>query len=326
VKLQNFEVKNRQIKQAFRQLANAHADRLRPRLNLSWSIWMFGTEPLEVTAERLARAGLRFVELTGNHFGDDLGYLVEEALAVLKDHGLQVSGISGMFTPDNDLSSPRWVHRQAALDYLRRETAFAAKVGATYIIVPPGGVGRPAKYDDAEVERSAATLRIAAPWFAKHHVRAAIEPIRAAETSLVHTVADAQAYLTQVNHPAIAYINGDTYHMQTEEAHVGEAILAAGSRLTNLHIADSNRRALGEGSLDLDTIIRALYLIGHNSADRFVSPEPLGPVADPYLAMQSRPDRDAADKMVVDTVRYFNEREEAVLGSLGHAGTPMEEQ
>ncbi len=34
--------------------------------------------------------------------------------------------------------------------------------------------------------------------------------------------------------------------------------------LTNLHMADSNRCALGEGSLDLDTIIMALYLIGYN--------------------------------------------------------------
>jgi len=315
VKLQNFEVKNQEIKEAFDELRESHPERLERRLNLSWSIWMFGTEPLEVTAQRLARAGVRFIELTGNHYGDDLGYDPHEVLAVLEENSLQVSGISGMFTPDNDLSSPRAVHRQAALDYLRRETAFAERVGAHYIIVPPGGVGRPTAYDDMEVTRSAATLRIAAPWFAEHHVRAAVEPIRTAETSLVHTVADAKAYLAEVNHPAIVHINGDTYHMQTEEAHVGRAILGAGEMLANLHIADSNRMALGEGSLDLDTVIRALYLIGHNKPDRFVSPEPLGPVVDPYVALQSRPDGELADQMVADTVRYFRQREEVLLAS-----------
>jgi D-psicose/D-tagatose/L-ribulose 3-epimerase len=315
MRLQNYEVKNQKIRDAFDELRRVQPERLEQPLNLSWSIWMFGTEPFEVTAGRLAAAGVSFVELTGNHYGDDLGYDAKSTLAILEDNNLKVSGISGMFTPDNDLSSARAIHRQAALDYLRRETFFAGQVGAHYIIVPPGGVGRPTPYDDMEMSRSAATLRIAAPWFSAHHVRAAVEPIRTAETSLVHTVADAKTYLAEVDDPAIAHINGDTYHMQTEEAHVGEAIIEAGDMLANLHIADSNRFGLGQGSLDLDTVIRALYLIGHNQPDRFVSPEPLGPVADPYLAMQQRPDPNLADDMVRETVRYFREREREVIGA-----------
>jgi sugar phosphate isomerase/epimerase len=315
VKAQNFEVKNQMIERAFADLVRQHPERLERRLNLSWSIWMFGTAPLEVTAGWLERAGLRYVELTGNHYGDDLGYQPNDVLATLADHGLTVSGISGMFTPDNDLSSPHAFHRQAAIDYLRRETAFAEEVGANYIIVPPGGVGRATAYDDMEFFRSAETLRVAAPWFAEHHVRSAIEPIRRAETTLVHTVAEAKAYIAAVDHPAVAYINADTYHMQTEEAHVGEAILSCGEQLANLHIADSNRWGLGDGSLDLDTVIRTLYLIGHNKEDRFVTPEPLGPVADPYVAMHSRPDEHLAERMVAATAHYFREREEEVLAS-----------
>lgn len=276
---------------------------------------MFGLEPLSVTAERLARAGISYIELTGNHYGNDLGYRADEVMEILRQNEIKVSGLSGMFTPDNDLSSSHAVHRQCALDYLRRETAFAAEVGASYIIVPPGGVGRPTPYDDMEVARSAATLRIAAPWFAEARVRAAIEPIRTAETSLVHTVAEAKAYVAAVDHPAVGHVNGDTYHMQTEEVHVGTAIVEAGDMLANLHIADSNRRSLGEGSLDLDTVIRALYLIGHNKSDRFVSFEPLGPVADPYLAMQSVPDRQSADRTVIDSASYFRQREQEVLAS-----------
>ena len=103
-----------------------------------------------------------------------------------------------------------------------------------------------------------------ADWFVEYGVKAAIEPIRAAETSLVHTVADAKRYIRKVDHPGVAHINGDVYHMQSEESHIGEAILDAGDSLVNLHFADSNRCALGEGSIDVCTIIRALYLIGHN--------------------------------------------------------------
>ena len=51
--------------------------------------------------------------------------------------------------------------------------------------------------------------------------------------------------------------------------------------IIGLHMADSSRCALGDGSMDLDTIIMALYLIGYNREGRFVTPEPLGP-GDPF--------------------------------------------
>jgi len=113
----------------------------------------------------------------------------------------------------------------------------------------------------------------------------------------------------------MAHINGDVYHMQSEEQHIGEALLETGDRLVNLHMADSNRCVLGQGSLDLDTIIMALYLIGFNAPDRFVTPEPLGPGGDPYPAMNGKPDKKALDKLVQQTVSYFREREEALLAN-----------
>jgi sugar phosphate isomerase/epimerase len=129
----------------------------------------------------------------------------------------------------------------------------------------------------------------------------------------VHTVAEARQYIAAVAHPGVAHINGDVYHMQTEEAHIGSAILEAGASLTNLHMADSNRCALGEGSLDLDTIIMALYLINYNRPGCFVTPEPLGPGGNPYPAMHGRPDQAILDALVNQTATYFREREEAVL-------------
>jgi sugar phosphate isomerase/epimerase len=130
----------------------------------------------------------------------------------------------------------------------------------------------------------------------------------------VHTIAEAKRYIQAVNHPGIAHINGDVYHMQVEEAHIGEAILDAGEMLTNLHMADSNRGALGDGSLDLDTIIMALYLTGFNSDGKFVTPEPLGPGGDPYPAMYGKSNEKLLDRLVMQTAAYFREREEALLG------------
>jgi sugar phosphate isomerase/epimerase len=164
-----------------------------------------------------------------------------------------------------------------------------------------------------EFDRSVETLRGVADLFVEHHVQAAIEPIRSAEVSFVHSVADAKRYIAAVNHPGVTSINGDVYHMQSEEAHIGEALLDAGSMLINLHLADSNRCALGEGSLDVDTIIRALYILGYNSDGHYATFEPLGPGGDPYPAMYGKPDPARLDALVVDSIRYFREREESVI-------------
>jgi hypothetical protein len=65
----------------------------------------------------------------------------------------------------------------------------------------------------------------------------------------------------------------------------------------------------------VDTIIRALYVLGYNSPRKFVTFEPLGPGGDPYPAMYGKPNPAKLDPLVNDSVRYFREREEAVLAA-----------
>jgi sugar phosphate isomerase/epimerase len=310
---QNFEARNKKIRERFEALKKTNPDRITRRLHLSWSNWGFGLESLADSAKRLEKAGFSFIELHGNHYGPDLGYEPEAALKVLGDHGLKVSGVCGMFSVDNDLSSNRPQQRQAAISYLKREIPFTEAVGGTYLLVVPAAVGRPSAYDAMEFDRSSETLRGVADLFVKHGVKAAIEPIRSAETSLIHSMSDAKRYIAAVNHPGVAHINGDVYHMQSEERHVGDALLEAGAMLVNLHFADSNRCALGQGSLDVDTIIRALYVLGYNSEGKYVTFEPLGPGGDPYPAMYGKTDPAKLDELVLDSVRYFRDREASVL-------------
>lgn len=312
---QNFQLKNDRIAAAFAELKAKHPERLKTRLNLSWSNWGFGTEELAVSVKRLKDAGIEFIELHGNQYGPDLGYKADVVRKILDDSGMKVSGICGMFSAENDLSSNSGASRQRAVDYLKRTIPFAAEVGGGYVLVVPGAVGRPNKYDDSELDRSARTLRLVADLFVRHNIKAAIEPIRSAEVSLCHAVADAQRYIQAVDHPGVRHINGDVYHMQSEESHIGEAIIQAGEQLINLHLADSNRCALGEGALDVDTLIMALYVIGCNRPGCYVTPEPLGPGGDPYPAMHGRPDAAKLDRMVRQTAEYFRRREEAVLSA-----------
>ena len=107
MKRQNFEKKNDHINERFRALKQASPEKLKTPLNLSWSNWGFGRERLSDSAKRLQKAGVPFIELHGNHYGPDLGYKVNETSRILSDHGLRVSGVCGMFSADNDLSSNR---------------------------------------------------------------------------------------------------------------------------------------------------------------------------------------------------------------------------
>lgn len=312
-KLQNYEERNRNIKDTFQKIRENNPERFRKRLNLSWSNWGFGMENLKDSAKRLRENSIKYIELHGNHYGPDLGYHYKETFDILNDSGISISGICGMFSTENDLSSNRATQRQAAIDYIKREIEFGSKVGAKYMLVVPGAVGRPTAYDDSEFERSVETLRLVADTFVKSGIKAAIEPIRSAEVSLVHTIREAKEYIDALDHPGVRHINGDVYHMQVEEQHIGTALLEAGDMMVNLHMADSNRCALGDGSMDIDTIIMALYIIGFNEDGHYVTPEPLGPGGAPYPAMYGKPDKKVLDDLVRKTVDYFREREDAVI-------------
>ena len=313
--MQNYELKTARIREDFLKYKAEHPERMQNRLRFSWSNWGFGLETLETSAKRLQTAGIPYIELHGNHHGADLGYRPEEVNRILADAGITVSGICGIYSPDNDLSSNRPIQRQAAIDYIRREVEFTAAVGGRYVLVCPGAVGRTVRYDDSEWERSLDSIARVADEFVKYGIRCAIEPIRSAETTVVNRVAQANAYIDALNHPGVQHINGDVFHMLTEESHIGEAILQCGERLTNLHLADTTRGTLGTGSLDLDTVIMALYLMNYNNlADTWVTPEPLGAGADPYPMANSKVDPAILDKMVFDSYAYFRAREEAVLG------------
>jgi len=309
MKPQNFELKNQHIRNQFLKLKSENPKALEQGLNLSWSNWGFGMEPLEASAKRLAANGIRFIELHGNRYGESLGYRADETRRILGDHGIAVAGICGMFSAENDLSSNTGVVRQRAVDYIKRNVDLGRELGANYFLVVPGAVGRPAKYDDMEFDRSVETLDLVADVFVDAGIRGAVEPIRSAEVSVVHTFAEAERYIQALDHPGVQHINGDVYHMLVEESHIGETILRHASRLTNLHLADTNRCALGDGSLDIDTLIMALYAIGYNNDWCYCTPEPLGPGGDPYPAMFGKPDPELLDSLVRKTATYWRERE-----------------
>lgn len=312
MKLQNFEKKNLEIRKKFLKLISEKKN-VENKLKLSWSNWGFGLESLKTSLQRLHNNNIRYIELHGNLYGVDLGYRSKEVKLLLNDFGMEVSGVCGMFSSDCELASSIPSVRQRAIDYIKRNVEFCNEVGGEYLLIVPGAVGRPKKYDLFEFDRAVEALRIIGDFFIKNNVKGAIEPIRADEVSICHTFDDAVKMIKTIDNDGIKYINGDLYHMLHGESHIGEAILNNGDYLINLHMADTNRMAFGTGMLDLDVVIMSLYLIGYNNKKAFCSMEPLGPSADPYYQMYGRNDPVILDKLVKESALYFYKREELLL-------------
>jgi D-psicose/D-tagatose/L-ribulose 3-epimerase len=312
MKPQNYQIVDRDVVAKFIEFRKSHP-KIERKLNLSWSNWGFGVEPFERSVARLARNHIQYVELHGNRYGPDLGYKTRETKKILDDNGVKVSGVCGMVSPESELSSNKPHITQRSIDYFRRNIEMCAELGGSYVLFTPGAVGRPKPYDDQEFYRAADAIRILGDDFLRANIRGAIEPVRSAEVSFCHTFAEARRLIDTIDHPGVRHIAGDVYHMYTEETHLSGTLLEYGHAMTNLHMADSNRRALGLGSMDLDLILMALYVVGYNNDRCFCSAEPLGPGGDPYPQMFGNPSPEILDPLVAQTARYFYEREQELL-------------
>ena len=184
MEMQNYENKRLSLLKMYREKIIKKPDIINNELKLSWSNWGFGLEPLETSVKRLFKNNLRWMELHGNRYGDDLGYKGRNVMNLMKRYDMKISGVCGMFGPENDLSSNSGIIRQNAIDYIHRQLELCHEIEALYMLVVPGAVGRSIAYDGCEFERSVETLQIVADMFLKANVKAAIEPIRSAEVSL----------------------------------------------------------------------------------------------------------------------------------------------
>ncbi len=121
-----------------------------------------------------------------------------------------------------------------------------------------------------------------------------IEPVNRYELNFVNSVDDAARLLARVERKNVG-IMPDVFHMNIEDAHIGESLYRNSKWVNYIHFADSNRLAPGQGHLDfadvLDGLKRAKW-------DGWVSIEIL-PKPDPDTAA-----RQAAEHVLPMIARY----------------------
>jgi len=187
--------------------------------------------------------------------------------ASLSDNDLSVSALAtGRMCLEEGLclSNPSAVVVAQVKERLFAVIELAARLGSAVII---GGVrGRLTGSQTEQKEqrsRAVETLRECAGLATRFGVTMLIEPINRYETNFVNSVQDGLALLEEIHAPSMKLLV-DTFHMNIEEADMFASVLKAGPSLGYVHLAENNRLAPGQGSINFARLLRIIKSIGYS--------------------------------------------------------------
>ena len=160
----------------------------------------------------------------------------------------------------NDLTAEDEAVRRQGVKYLKDcVKATAAMGGTVFSGVIYSAIGR--KIDgmpgERYWERAAAGLKEVARYAQDFGITIGIEPINRYETFLINTCEQALRLKEMIGEPNVA-IHLDAYHMNIEEDDFYTPTKQAAPHLCHFHFSESHRGIPGRGTVDWDSIYRAL--------------------------------------------------------------------
>lgn len=233
-------------------------------------VWTGGwsSEDAELAISSTAKAGFDLIEIPAL---DPSRIDVADTRARLEAHGLQ-SGLSLGLTFDTDINSEDPQRVEGGRQTLISALDVTRGVGANYL----GGVifGAMGKYLEPSTERSrrnsAAVIKEIAQEAAKDDITIGLEFVNRYESNLLNTVQQTLDYMDIVDEDNVV-VHADVYHINIEENGYRAPILACGDRLGYVHIGESNRGYLGQGTIDFEEVFGALADIDYTGPMTFES-------------------------------------------------------
>jgi sugar phosphate isomerase/epimerase len=251
-------------------------------------IWF--KEDVSKSVNRLARYGYDAIEL----YGEPSAYNFMDLRNVLKENGLEVSNICSLFSAERDLAHPDAKIRENAKEYVKSVIDMAAELGAKTMNITPTACmkTKPLANSEDELKWAVDGVYQLAELAESHGVRFVLEAWNRYEHYWLNRLDQCLEFMKQVNHKNVG-VMGDTFHMNLEETSLGDAIRNSGSHLWNIHLADSNRAAVGDGHLDFVPVVQALKDINYQG---YVSYEILPAAADPFGVLEKGVDEKWMDE------------------------------
>lgn len=233
-------------------------------------------EPLESALARAAALGFPAVEIFPTH-ADDLDGLHLRDL--LRKHHLKLAAMgtgAGWLRRKLTLTDADPHQRMLARDFIAAIVDFAGGFGAPAIIGSmqgrvPEGINR-----DEALGWLREALDQLGPRAHALETTLLYEPLNRYETNLFNTVDDVLPFLGSLRTRNVRLLC-DLFHMNLEEADIANALHRAGHHIGHIHLADSNRWAMGLGHTPVEPIAEALREVGdlgYLSAEVLPRPDP----------------------------------------------------
>ncbi len=261
--------------------------------------------------EKVARIGFDVLEVNAGTIST-MGSDERRRLgAAASDHGLELTLCIGL-TADRDPSAADVAVRRRGVEFLKKTIGSMKEVGATQLsgiiygqwpaTLPPG--------EDKEdyVERSVASMKEAAEAAEDEGVFLNVEVVNRFEQFIMNTSEEAVSYVNAVGSPNVRILL-DTFHLNIEEDHIGDAIRKAEGHLGHFHIGENNRRPPGNGHMPWDEIADALKEI-HYSAHVVMEPflVPGGEVGRDIRVFRDLRGAKSLDEQAAEALHFMREK------------------
>jgi D-psicose/D-tagatose/L-ribulose 3-epimerase len=277
--------------------------------------WM-RAEPVETTIRRLAKFGYDGIEISYDSVA--LGDNAPGTAAVrqcLNDNDIECVGSISLMFAGRDLIHADPGVRADSVDYLKgaitmiKELRDGLSEPGTMSIVP-SEVGKVKEMASPEEEWAWAVegLKEVNEHAKSEGVRVAIEALNRFETNFINRHDQALLLAQEVGDDVGVCL--DVYHMNQEEADVLQAFRNAADRLFDVHVADNNRMACGQGQLPWADIIGTLKDIGYDGSltVEFVAPLDRTP-ANPYKNAMAAAD----ESLTAEQLKFIEDHGSGVL-------------
>jgi len=198
----------------------------------------------------------------------------------VQDHQLSVAALgtgAGWVKHKLRLTDPDRLIRQRARKFVEEIIECAGEYGAATIIGSMQG-----RCDEGRTREDVlGWLAEELVYLGEFAVRAGstllYEPLNRYETNLFTRQEEAAHFLKSAGAGQVKLLC-DLFHMNIEEVSMADALRKAGPMVGHIHFVDSNRRAVGYGHTEMETVIQALKEIqyaGYLSAECLPLPDPL---------------------------------------------------
>jgi len=237
-----------------------------------WIFW----ENLEESMRKAADLGFDAIELfTGS--GDAIS---TEILKKLMDqYKLQLAAVgtgAGKVIHGLTLTDADNTIRKKAIAFVQEMMEFGALFGAPAIIGSMQGNVTQGNTHTNSIGLLAEALHILDEHAASLGVKLIYEPLNRYETNLINRLDDAAAFIESNTFNNVQLL-ADLFHMNIEEADPAASIQKNRQHIGHVHFADSNRKPVGYGHTQMESIANALTAAGYDgyvSAEAFPWPDP----------------------------------------------------